>query len=954
MSSMSYRSFRRGNGATLAGGLSPAARASVAPRAAGRCAVAGAMIAAVCLATPPPAAAQPPAPPAAVDPLVRQIRALVAAGDADAYVRLLAPGADVEAARAFAGEELEPGATAAAVRARLLVPAGTAEGEAYDLTLEVLTERGRRGRLATWQLGVVRAPEDAPGLGWRIAHQDRTGAVEGLYDLTLNRQARFDAAGLTIAAEDLTLRMTRGSVYPAETDRGVAGLVLIGQGRMRFAPRPEAERGQLRIFAGAEELEAAFGAAFVRVNPETFASSPSFRALVDAEAGDADDFDAAEAVFRAFAPLSFVVDLGDLSPRAWSLAPGAGDFLAEIRTERHGTLTYVRAPNRPEDVALFDRANRRTIAQYTSEPMRAVRGSDYSDDDTVPYDVLDYRIEASFEPRGVRQDSLRARPRLVGCWIEGTTHLALRLTAPTVVRLSLRIADDLEVHSVTSPELGPLLFYRMAGQNNLVIGLPDSAPAGTELTLTVRYSGLLAGQEPDENWLGRQRQWLTGGGAPFGVAAPRYIYSNASYWYPQSLVSDYATATMALTVPAGYGVVASGEPREGNAPLWPGAEGTGPRRYAFVTLQPARYLSCIVARFARHATAPREVALPEVPGSAAVREGVSYDSLVLAVASTERARSRAPEVGETAADILRFYAALVGDIPYPTVTVALTDALLPGGHSPAYVAALSEPLPRQGGSIVSWGGDPVAFAGYPSFFLAHELAHQWWGQAVGWKNYHAQWLSEGLAQYFAALYAEREGGPDAFRDVLSQMRRWSLRQTGQGPISLGRRLGAIRDEPRVFRALVYNKSAMVLHMLRGLLGDDAFFRGLRRYYNAMRFRKAGTDDLRRAFEAEAGRSLERFFTRWIHESDLPSIGLSYGSEPVAGRGDGGAIVLRLEQRGKLFELPVTVTLRYRTGPDDTVLVRVADRVTEVRVATAGRRLRSVVANAGHDALVEID
>ena len=937
MSSMSYGPRRRG-----AAGVSLAAGASVAA------------LAALCLAAPTSGAAQPRVELADVEPLVRQVRALVAAGDGGAYLGLLAPGADREVARTFAEAELPPDATAAAVRARLLVPAdGRSAAGAYDLTLEVFTERGRRGRLATWQLGVVRAPE-AVGSGWRITHQDRTGAVEGLYDLALNRSARFDASGLTIGSEDLTLRMTEGSAYPAETDRGVTGLVLIGRGRMRFTPRPEAERGQLRIFAGAEELDAEFDAAFVRVNPEAFESSAVFRALVETDAGGAGDFEDAEAVFREFFPLSFVVDLGDLSPKVWSLAPGAGDFLAEIRTERHGTLTYVRAPNRPEDVALFERATRRTIAQYASEPMRAVRGSDYSDDDTVPYDVLDYRIEASFEPRGIRQDSLRARPRLIGCWLEGTAHLALRVTGPTLARLTLRIADDLDVHSVTSPELGPLLFYRMARQNNLVIGLPDAVPAGTEFTVTVRYSGLLAGQEPDENWLGRQRRWLTGGGAVFGVAAPRYIYSNASYWYPQSLVSDYATATMALTVPAGYGVVASGEPRQGDPPLWSGAEESGTHRYTFVTLQPARYLSCIVARFARHEAAPREVAVPEVLGSAAARDGVSYESLVLAIATTERARGRAAGVHETAADILRFYASLIGDIPYPTVTVALTDALLPGGHSPAYVAALSQPLPRQGGSILSWGGDPVAFAGYPSFFLAHELAHQWWGQAVGWKNYHAQWLSEGLAQYFAALYAEREGGPDALRDVLAQMRRWSLRESGQGPIALGRRLGAIRGEPRVFRALVYNKSAMVLHMLRGLIGDDAFFRGLRRYYNAMRFRKAGTEDLRRAFEAEAGRSLERFFTRWIHESDLPAIGLSYGAEPVVGGVEGAAVVLRFEQRGKLFELPIAVTLRYRTGPDETVVVPVSDRVTEVRVPTRGRQLRNVVANAGADALVEID
>ncbi len=927
------------------------------PRCRGVASISLAALIGLCLAGPRPGAAQTPISLAAVEPLVRQLRTIVATGDADAYFDLLARDADVEAARAFAGEELQPGVTAAAVDARLLVAADGPPAEAVsELTLAVFTERGRRGRLATWQLGVAPVPtaEDAGSLGWRILRQERTGAVEGLYDLALNRDARFDAADLAITSEDLALHMTRGSAYLAETDRGVTGLVLIGRGRMRFAPQPEAERGQLRIFSGAETLDAEFSAAFVRVNPETFASSAPFRALVEADVGAGDDFAEADAVFREFSLLSFVVDLGDLSAKTWSLTPGAGNFLAEIRTQRHGTLTYARAPNRPEDVALFERATRRTIAQYASAPVRAVRGRDYNDDDTVPYDVLDYRIEASFEPRGVSQESLRTRPRLVGCWIDGTAHLALRVTGPTLARLTLRIADGLDVHSVTSPELGPLLFYRMARQNNLVIGLPDAAPAGTEFTVTVRYSGLLPGQEPATHWLGRQRQWVAGGGAPFGVPAPRYLYSNSSYWYPQSLVSDYATATMALTVPGGYGVIASGEPQDDNPPVSSGAAGAGPRRYTFVTLQPARYLSCIVGRFARHDESPQEVALPEVLDSAAARSGVSYESVVLSVASTERARSRVPGIYATAADILRFYASLIGDIPYPTVTVALTDALLPGGHSPAYIAALSQPLPRQGGSPLSWGGDPVAFAGYPSFFLAHELAHQWWGQAVGAKNYHAQWLSEGLAQYFAALYAEREGGADALRDVLAQMRRWSLRHTDQGPISLGHRLGAIRNEPRVFRALVYNKSAMVLHMLRGILGDDAFFGGLRRYYNEMRFRKAGTDDLRRAFEAEAGRSLDRFFARWIHESDLPAIGLSCGAEQVLDGSGDAAVVLRFEQRGKLFELPVAVTLRYQTGPDETLVVRVAERVTEVRVPTRGRQLRDVLANAGEDTLVEMD
>ena len=63
----------------------------------------------------------------------------------------------------------------------------------------------------------------------------------------------------------------------------------------------------------------------------------------------------------------------------------------------------------------------------------------------------------------------------------------------------------------------------------------------------------------------------------------------------------------------------------------------------------------------------------------------------------------------------------------------------------------------------------------------------------------------------------------------------------------------------MFRALVYNKGGAVLHMLRRLLGDDVFFAGVRRFYREYKFRKAGTEDLRRALEAESGRSLEIVF-----------------------------------------------------------------------------------------------
>ena len=170
---------------------------------------------------------------------------------------------------------------------------------------------------------------------------------------------------------------------------------------------------------------------------------------------------------------------------------------------------------------------------------------------------------------------------------------------------------------------------------------------------------------------------------------------------------------------------------------------------------------------------------------------------------------------------------------------------------------------------------------------------------------------------------------------------------------MGFRLGHIDDEPRVFRALVYNKAALVLHMLRRLIGDDAFFNGLRRFYHDMRFQVAGTDDLVRAFETEAKRSLEDFFERWIYDFDLPTLRFDYHTEArLSGQQGETDVILRFEQEGIPFEIPVTATLRYQQGAEETVVVPVTGQLTEFRVPLSGR-LRDVKVNEDNAALAEI-
>jgi hypothetical protein len=410
----------------------------------------------------------------------------------------------------------------------------------------------------------------------------------------------------------------------------------------------------------------------------------------------------------------------------------------------------------------------------------------------------------------------------------------------------------------------------------------------------------------------------------------QYTYSNRSYWYPQAPVTDYATAKMTLTVPGDVDVVASGV-QQGPPTMVAAAPGMKARkRFVFEATKPTRYLAVLISRFQGSTSTP-----------IAVDDG---DPIALTVTANPRQASKTRALTDKASDILKFYASLLSDAPYDSFTLALTESDLPGGHSPAYFAMLNQPLPT---SPFVWSNDPVSFQNYASFFIAHEIAHQWWGQAVGWKNYHEQWISEGFAQYFAALYADHEKGTEQFASVLKQMRKWAMDLSSQGPVYLGYRLGHIRGEGRTFRALVYNKGAMVLHMLRRLLGDEAFFTGLRDFYATYRYSKAGTDDFRVSMEKASRRELTRFFERWIYGSGIPTVQVT---SSVVGN---EVLKVKLEQKGEVYDLPLTLTVNYADGTSEDILVVMTEAAVE-RSIPLKTGFRSLDVNKDNATLAEIE
>jgi len=146
--------------------------------------------------------------------------------------------------------------------------------------------------------------------------------------------------------------------------------------------------------------------------------------------------------------------------------------------------------------------------------------------------------------------------------------------------------------------------------------------------------------------------------------------------------------------------------------------------------------------------------------------------------------------------------------------------------------------------------------------------------------------------------------------MMDRMARWAVRYDARGPVHLGQRLGHLKQDPRIFRAVVYDKGAWVLHMLRGLVGDEAFFDGARAFLQRFRYAKAGTEDLRAALEESSGRDLRPYFESWIYGTGLPTLLWSARTERLAG---GFRTTVEVRPQGLPGPLPLQLAVAWTGG-----------------------------------------
>ena len=185
--------------------------------------------------------------------------------------------------------------------------------------------------------------------------------------------------------------------------------------------------------------------------------------------------------------------------------------------------------------------------------------------------------------------------------------------------------------------------------------------------------------------------------------------------------------------------------------------------------------------------------------------------------------------------------------------------------------------------------------------LAHELAHQWFGNSLSVRDWRHVWLNEGFATYAAMLWHERRGGAAAYHDEMNKIADEDL----QGPVFMP----DVTDNRNLFGAATFYKGAWTLHMLRHVMGDARFFEALRTYVAEFSYRTVTTEDFRAVCERLYGKSLDWFFAQWIYGVSRPTYQVSWTVSD-----DQLALTLRQAQTAATaFTMPVDVLVTTASG-----------------------------------------
>ncbi len=265
--------------------------------------------------------------------------------------------------------------------------------------------------------------------------------------------------------------------------------------------------------------------------------------------------------------------------------------------------------------------------------------------------------------------------------------------------------------------------------------------------------------------------------------------------------------------------------------------------------------------------------------------------------------------------VLEFYGNMVGPFSYEKLANVQSNSV--GGGMEAATAIFYGDNSVTGERSVRWRN-----------VIIHEIAHQWFGNSVTESDWDDVWLSEGFVTYFTLLFIEHAYGRDEFvRGLVAsrdRVRRFHEEHPDYRIVH-----DDLTDMSQVTTSQTYQKGSWTLHMLRGLMGDEAFWTGIRAYYRTHQDANATTDDFRRAMENASGQDLTWFFEQWLYRGGYLEV---EGVWQYDSRERVLAIELDQVQDGALFRMPMEIGITL-AGERHTRIERVEirDRQNEFRI-----------------------
>jgi hypothetical protein len=385
-----------------------------------------------------------------------------------------------------------------------------------------------------------------------------------------------------------------------------------------------------------------------------------------------------------------------------------------------------------------------------------------------------------------------------------------------------------------------LPFFRSHGE--LVVVLPVSPAPGTEITLELSYEARPFDQEGSRFWLRRTLAW-----------------------HPRVGEDDRATFEATVRWPRELTLVGNGrlvESGESNGLRWQ-------RRVMADT-------PCTGFSF--------ELGMFEV-----LKKNVGHIEVTVAIDSSGRKISASldQDIFETLEDSLTYFEEVFGPYPLDSLDVVTSPRVYSQGLL-GFITLSSSAM----GDLGEWGS--LLGVQDRRLLIAHELAHQWWGNLVGWRSYRDQWISEAMANYAALLYwrhrLPHSGDNQHVYGPTTGWTSWLLKTTGHGvpvealgPVVLGTRLKSAHNH-RAYEAIVYKKGAIILDTLARLFAEEDFLKVLRQIVAAESFRSISTEELLDHVERISGLDLSWFARQYIYGTGIAEVFYTYEISPGSNGG----------------------------------------------------------------------